>query len=171
MWPLLWVIYMTKQFCNFQKYYVIFKIRMAKSQTHKRIHPSYHRHKTFVLVLYTTWGFRPVCAIACWSSWRHPHTIINFLNIWFLFSFFFVIISNLRTILLPESLHNKKYWFYCGLLVQRTSTVNITKNHSLVYKIAFVAFKLRFKKCRHDHILFLEDGHCSKPVYHLVRRR
>jgi len=51
------------------------------------------------------------------------------------------------------------------------STVKIDKNHSLVYKIAFVAFKLRFKKCRHDCILFLVDGRCYKPVYHLAKIR
>jgi len=65
-----------------------FKIRMAKSQTHEKIHPSYHRHKTFVLVLYTTRSFRAVYAVACWSSWRRPHTIMSFLRIWFRFHFF-----------------------------------------------------------------------------------
>jgi len=40
-------------------------ILKAKSQTHEKIHPSYHRHKAFVLVLYTTRSFRAVCAVAC----------------------------------------------------------------------------------------------------------
>jgi len=42
-----------------------FKICMTKSQTHERIHPSFHRHKTFVLVLYTVQSFGTVYAIAC----------------------------------------------------------------------------------------------------------
>ena len=36
-------------------------------------------------------------------------------------------------------------YFYCGLFVQCTSTVNIAKYHLLVYKITFVAFELKFK--------------------------
>jgi len=134
-----------------------FKICKVKSQTHERIHPSYHRYKTFfMLVLYTTQSFRAVCAITCWLSWNRPYTIMSFFKSGFRFHFFFFIIStHLRAILLPESLHDKKCWFYCGLLVQRTSTVKIAKTHSLVYKIAFVAFELRFKKCHHDRILFL----------------
>jgi len=38
-----------------------------------------------------------------------------------------------------RELARQKYWFYCGLLVQCTSTLKIAKNHLLVYKIAFVA--------------------------------
>ena len=169
-WPLLWVMYITEHFCNFEKNMSYFNIHMVKSQTHERIRPSYHRHKLFMLVLYATWSFRAVCAIACWSSGCLPHTLMSFFKIWFLFSFliFFVIATHLRAILPPESLHDK-YWFYCGLLVQCTSTVKIAKNYLLVYKIAFVAFELRFKKCHHDCILFLVDGCRSKPVYHLMK--
>jgi len=47
--------------------------------------------------------------------------------------------------------------------------VEIAKNNLLVYKIAFVAVELRFKKCHHDRILVLVDGRRSKPVYHLVK--
>jgi len=126
---------------------------MAKSQTHKRIHHSYHRHKTFVLVLYTAQSFRPVCVVACWSSWRRPHTIMNF-KIWFLFSFFFLCHLNPFESYTPtRELAQQKYWFYCGLLVQ--CKYIIAKNHLLVYKITYVAFEL---KCCHDRILFLVDG-------------
>ena len=52
-------------FAIFKNITSYFKIRMAKSQTHEKIHPSYHRHKTFVLVLYTIRSFRAVCAVAC----------------------------------------------------------------------------------------------------------
>ena len=50
----------------------------------------------------------------------------------------------------PESLHNRNTDSIVGFLVQCTSTVKNAKNHLLVYKIAFVAFELRFKKCRHS---------------------
>ena len=142
--PLLWVIYMTEHF-------------------HKIT--SYFRHKTFVLVLHTTQSFRAVCAIACWSSWHHPHSIMNFLKSDFGFHFFS---SSSQPIWQPYSYQRTcttKYWLYRGLLVQCTSTVKITKNHLLVYEITFVAFELRF---RHDCILFLVDGRCSKLVYHLM---
>ena len=120
------------------------KIRMVKSQTHERIHPSYHRHKTFVLVLYTTRNFRAVCAIACWSSWRRPHTIMSVLKIWFSFHyFFFLITTHLR------ALAQQRYWFYSGLLFQCTSTVKISKNHLQDH---LCGLWLRFKKCCHDRI-------------------
>jgi len=120
-----------------------FKIHMAKSQTHERIHPSYHRHKTYVLVLYTTQSFRAVCAISCWSSWCRPHTIMSFLKSGFRFHFFLrhrnPFESHAHTP--TRELARQKYWFYCGLLVLCTSTVKIAKNHLLVYEIAFVAFE------------------------------
>ena len=104
----------------FSKY--VFKIRMVKSPTYWRIPPSYHRHNTFVLVLYTTWSFRPVCAIFCLSRWHHPHTIIK---LWFSFSFF----SSSQQPIWELYSHQKA----CTttrliLLVQYTSTVNIAKS-------------------------------------------
>jgi len=70
----------------------------------------------------------------------------------------------------PESLHNRNTDSIVGFLVQCTSTVKNAKNHLLVYKIAFVAFELRFKKCCNDCILFLVDGCHFKPVCYLVRK-
>jgi len=130
------------------------------------------RHKNFVLVLYTTRSFRAVCAIACWLSLCRPHTIMSFLKSGIHFHFFFLRHRNPFDSHTPtRELTWQKYWFYCRLLVQCTSTVKITKNHLLVYKIAFVAFELRFKKCCHDHILFLADGRRSKPVYHHLKQK
>jgi len=90
-------------------------------------------------------------------------------KIWFSFSFvsFFIIATHLRAILLLQDKNIDSivgFWFNV-----RTSTVKIVKNHSLVYKIAFVAFELKFKKCHHDRILFLVDRCRSKPVYHLMK--
>jgi len=87
--PLLWVIYVhdgtVLQFSKILHH--ILKSAWRNLRLTK-IHPSYHRHKTFVLVLYTTRSFRTVCAVACWSSWRHPHTIMSFLKPGFRFHFF-----------------------------------------------------------------------------------
>ena len=63
--------------------------------------PSYHLHKTFVLVVYVLWSFRPVCAIACWSIWRCPRTN-EFCKNLISFSFFLLVITtHLRAILPP----------------------------------------------------------------------
>jgi len=92
----------------------------------------------------------------------------EFFKIWFLFLSFFLRHRNPFESHTPtRELAWQKYWFYCGLLVQCTSTVSIAKNHSLVYKITFVAFELKFKKYRHDRILFLVHGRHSKPIYNL----
>ena len=153
------------QFCDFQKCYHVLKTCMAKSQTYERIYPSYHRHKTFVLTLYIHHIiFRPCSLCNCLLvDMTSPTHYNEFLKIWFSLSFFFffVIATRLRATLLPRVLvrHSpslfllwtlaptrellwQKYWFYCGLLVQCRSAVNIAKNHSLVYKITFVAFEL-----------------------------
>ena len=164
--PLLW----DRTVSKFSKilHHNYFKIHMTKPQTHKRIHPSQLRHKTFLLVLYTTQSFRPVCALACWSSWRRPHTIVSFLKSHFCLHFFLRHHNPFENHTLTRKLAQWKYWFYCGLLVQCISTMNIAKNYLLVYKIVSVAFDCDSKKCCHDHILFLVDGCHSKPVYHLV---
>ena len=78
------------------------------------------------------------------------------------FVFFFVCFPHNRNSLESHTptreLVQKQGWFYCGLL-------NIAKNHSLVYEIAFVAFNWDSEKCRHEHIL---DRCHSKTVKHLV---
>jgi len=168
MCTLLWVIYMTEQIRNSQSYYVMFyKLPWQDLRLTKRF--------TFYIT-----GIKPLC----WDNILHEvpeqfvqlliyqgdvtHIYDKFLKIWFSFStFFFVIATLFRTILPPESLYDIKIWFYCGLLVQRTSTVNITVNHLLFYKITFMAFKLRLKKCHHDRILFLVSRYHLKTAKHL----
>ena len=95
------------------------------------------------LVAYTTQSFRPICAIACWSMWHLPNIIV-FKNLDFVFIFFFIIATYLWTNPTREPAQQQSYC-YCELLFQCTSTVSITKSYLLMYKIAFVAFELRFK--------------------------
>ena len=89
---------------QFSKKY--FKIRMVKSQTHERICPSYHRYKTFVLVLYTTRS--SLCNYLSTKLMSPTHCNEFFKTLIFCFHFcFFIIATHLTAMFLPESLLDK----------------------------------------------------------------
>jgi len=58
---------------------------------------------------------------------------IHYIKIWFLFSFF-LHCNPIESHAPNRELVQQQLFFYCGPLVQCTSTMNIAKNHLLVYK-------------------------------------
>ena len=76
-------------FVIFKNIVTYLKIRMVKSQTHERIHPSYHRHKTFVLHgIIHHMKFQSSLYNCLLIKLTSPTHYNEFFKIWFSFSFF-----------------------------------------------------------------------------------
>ena len=127
----------------------VLKSALQNVRLTKMIQHSHHKHKTFVL-LCTTQSFEPVCAIACWLRWCHPHTIIKsgcFVFIFLCYCNPFESHSPTRELVLQQGWG---FWLNVHLL-----TANIAKNHLLAYTIAL---ELKFKKNTAMTILYFKPA-------------